>query len=113
MHEPARNFNTIIIPALKGAGDFLFPVYVGLASMWGLGVFGAWLLGLKLGFGLVGVWMAMALEEWLRGLTMLLRWRSGIWRLRSLVKPRDPEHEIAGEATPSIPSPALFPVTEE
>ena len=32
--EPGRNLNTIIIPALKGAGDVRFPIYVGIASMW-------------------------------------------------------------------------------
>jgi putative MATE family efflux protein len=78
--EPGRNFNTVIIPALKGAGDVRFPVYVGVASMWGLGVGGAWLLGVRLGWGLVGVWIAMAADEWTRGVIMLLRWRSGRWR---------------------------------
>jgi putative MATE family efflux protein len=78
-HEPARNFNTIINPALKGAGDIRFPVIVGVISMWSISIFGAWLLGIRLGLGLVGVWLAMAVEEWARGIFMFLRWRSGIW----------------------------------
>jgi Na+-driven multidrug efflux pump len=85
VHEPGRNFNTVIIPALKGAGDVRFPVYVGIASMWGVGVGGAWLLGVKLGYGLPGVWTAMAADEWLRGLAMLWRWRSGAWKTKALV----------------------------
>ena len=85
VHEPGRDFNTIIIPALKGAGDVRFPVYVGIVSMWGVSVVGAWFLGLHLGLGLVGVWMAMAADEWLRGLVMLWRWRSGAWRRFRLV----------------------------
>ena len=85
VHEPGRNFNTVIIPALKGAGDVRFPVYVGIASMWGIGVGGAWLLGVKLGYGLPGVWTAMAADEWLRGLAMLWRWRSGAWKTKALV----------------------------
>jgi putative MATE family efflux protein len=83
--EPARNFNTIIIPALKGSGDTLFPVLAGLCFQWGFGVFLAWLLGLRLGLGLPGVWMGMACDEWSRGLTMALRWRSGAWRRKALV----------------------------
>lgn len=83
--EPGRNFNTIIIPALKGAGDIRFPVYVGIATMWGISVLGAWFLGIKLGLGLVGVWIAMALDEWIRGIIMLLRWRSGIWKSKGLI----------------------------
>jgi Na+-driven multidrug efflux pump len=83
--EPGRNLNTIFIPALKGAGDVRFPVYVGMASMWGVGVLGAWVLGVALGLGLVGVWIAMAADEWVRGITMMLRWRSGAWRRLTLV----------------------------
>jgi putative MATE family efflux protein len=85
IHEPGRNFNTVIIPALKGSGDVRFPVYVGIVSMWGVGVFGAWFLGLHLGFGLPGVWAAMAADEWGRGLLMLWRWRSGAWKARAFV----------------------------
>jgi Na+-driven multidrug efflux pump len=85
VHEPGRNFNTIIIPALKGAGDVRFPVYVGIASMWGIGVVGAWFLGVRLGYGLPGIWAAMAADEWLRGLIMLARWRSGAWQGKALV----------------------------
>jgi len=83
--EPGRNFNTIIIPALKGAGDVRFPVYVGIASNWCISVLGAWFLGVWLGLGLVGVWVAMAADEWFRGIMMLLRWRSGAWRRMALV----------------------------
>jgi putative MATE family efflux protein len=83
--EPARNFNTIIIPALKGSGDTLFPVLVGMCFQWGFGVFLAWLFGLKLGLGLAGVWMGMTCDEWSRGIAMALRWRSGAWRKKALI----------------------------
>lgn len=66
-----------------------FPVYVGIASMWGIGVGGAWLLGLHLGYGLPGVWCAMAADEWVRGLIMWWRWRSGAWKSLALVRPPD------------------------
>jgi Na+-driven multidrug efflux pump len=85
VHEPGRNFNTVIIPALKGAGDVRFPVSVGVCSMWGIGAGGAWLLGIHLGWGLAGIWIAMAADEWTRGLLMLLRWRSGRWKTKGLV----------------------------
>jgi len=48
-------------------------------------VLGAWFLGVWLGLGLVGVWVAMAADEWLRGIVMLRRWRSGAWRRMPLV----------------------------
>jgi len=97
--EPGRNFNTIIIPALKGAGDVRFPVYVGIASNWGISVLGAWFLGVRLGLGLVGVWVAMATDEWFRGIVMLLRWRSGAWRRMALAgRPGAGEAAVASVA---------------
>jgi Na+-driven multidrug efflux pump len=97
VHEPGRNLNTIVIQALKGAGDARFPVCIAIASNWGIGVLGAWLLGVWLGLGLVGVWVAMAVEEWLRGIVMLLRWRSGVWQRRTLVNNAD-EGSVAAVA---------------
>lgn len=89
VHEPGRTFNTVFIPALKGAGDVRFPVYIGVASMWGVAVTGGWLLGIQLGWGLPGIWIAMAADEWLRGLVMFVRWRSGAWHDRTLVGAAD------------------------
>jgi putative MATE family efflux protein len=84
-HEPGRNFNVIIIPALKGAGDIRYPVYVGMVFMWGVGVTLAYLFGIVLGWGLTGICAAMAVDEWSRGLVILFRWRGGRWKGRALV----------------------------
>jgi putative MATE family efflux protein len=86
VHEPGRNFNTIINPALKGAGDVRFPVVLAIVSMALIGTFGAWLAGVRLGLGLVGLWGAMCLDEWVRGIIMTLRWRSGVWKRKILVE---------------------------
>ncbi len=84
--EPGRNFNTIVTPALKGSGDIRFPVLIALVFMWGLGVLGAYVFGIALGLGLLGVWIGMALDEWTRGLIVMFRWRSGAWRGKALVR---------------------------
>jgi putative MATE family efflux protein len=83
--EPARNLNTVINPALKGSGDTVFPVAVGVCLQWGVGVTLAWLFGLRLGLGLPGVWLALSCDEWSRGIVSALRWRSGAWRKKALV----------------------------
>lgn len=77
--ESGRVFNLIFISALKGAGDIKFPVQMGILSMWGLGVVFSYLFGLHLGWGVFGAWMAISLDEWVRGIVMFRRWRSGIW----------------------------------
>ncbi len=82
--ETGRSINLITIPALKGAGDVRFPVFYGLFSMWLFMVFGAWILAFKLGLGLVGIWLAISTDETLRGIVMLLRWRSKRWMTKAL-----------------------------
>jgi putative MATE family efflux protein len=83
--EPGRNFNTIVTPSLKGSGDIRFPVLIALVSMWGLGALGAYVLGVSLGLGLVGIWLGLSLDEWTRGIIIMLRWRSGAWRGKAFV----------------------------
>jgi len=83
--EPGRTFNLVIINGLKGAGDIMFPVIMGIFSMWGIAVGGSYLLGIVFGMGLPGVWIAMASDEWFRGIIMLFRWRSGVWRKKRLL----------------------------
>ncbi|WP_233558126.1 MATE family efflux transporter [Alginatibacterium sediminis] len=78
--ETGRVFNLVFISGLKGAGDVAYPVKVGLICMWGVGVGLAWFLGLHLGWGVIGAWLAIGADEWVRGLIMTKRWRSGEWR---------------------------------
>ncbi|KMT65978.1 MATE family efflux transporter [Catenovulum maritimum] len=83
--EPGRTFNLVVINALRASGDAHYPFYVGLCSMWCIAVPCAYLFGIVLDYGLVGVWLALAIDEWTRGLAMLWRWRTGRWKTKSLV----------------------------
>jgi len=42
-------------------------------------------LGIPLGLGLVGMWIGFALDENIRGVILLRRWRSGRWRSKGFV----------------------------
>lgn len=77
--EPGRTFNLVVINGLRAAGDARYPFLAGLASMVVVLAGGSWLLGIGLGWGLVGVWLAYAADEWLRGLLMWRRWASRRW----------------------------------
>jgi Na+-driven multidrug efflux pump len=68
-------------------------------SMWCVMVPLAWLLGLKLGLGLVGVWVALLADEWLRGLLMYRRWRSRRW-----IRHAERSRAHVTEATDSFPA---------
>lgn len=77
--EPGRTFNLVVINALRAAGDARYPVMAGAASMLIVLAGGSWLLGDVLGLGLVGIWIAYAADEWLRGLLMWRRWARLGW----------------------------------
>ena len=79
--EPGRTFNLVVINALRAAGDARYPVFAGVASMLIVLAGGSWLLGSDagLGWGLPGVWIAYAADEWLRGLLMWRRWATLAW----------------------------------
>ncbi|WP_229257622.1 MATE family efflux transporter [Duganella callida] len=77
--EPGRTFNLVVINALRAAGDARFPVMAGAFSMLFVLAGGSWLLGVVLGWGLPGVWVAYAADEWIRGLIMWRRWQTHAW----------------------------------
>ena len=77
--ETGRTFNLVLVNALRAAGDARYPMAAGAASFLFVMAGGSWLLGAALGFGLVGVWIAYAADEWLRGLLMWRRWAGHGW----------------------------------
>ncbi|WP_437816423.1 MATE family efflux transporter [Sorangium sp. So ce1078] len=77
--EPGRTINLVVINGLRAAGDARFPVGFGVFSMFAVAVGLSWLLGVYLGWGLAGVWVAYAADEWVRGLAMSARWHFRGW----------------------------------
>jgi len=85
--EPGRAFNIILISSLRAVGDVQFPVYMAILSMWGICVPVSYLLGIHYGMGLVGVFIAFILDEWVRGLCMLWRWCRRGWQNNATIQP--------------------------
>ena len=83
--EVGRCLNLVIVSALKGAGDVKFPVFLGIATMWGLGVLGSYVLGIRLEIGLTAIWISYCLDEWIRGSIIALRWKSHKWETKQIV----------------------------
>lgn len=77
--EPGRAFNMILMGSLKSVGDVRFPVVIGVISMWGVAVVLSYLFGIHFGLGLLGVWIAQGIDEWVRGLFAYRRWKSEPW----------------------------------
>lgn len=86
--EPGRAVNMVLMGSLKSVGDVRFPVIIGIISMWGLAVVLSYVFGISLGLGLLGVWIAQGVDEWVRGIFAFRRWKSQPW-LRKKVR-KDP-----------------------
>jgi len=78
--EIGRAVNMVMVTALQASGDIKFPVLTALVCMWSLAVLLGYVLGIVLGWGLQGIWIAMALDECVRAVVFLIRWKKGKWK---------------------------------
>lgn len=72
---------SFVLPnALRAANDVRFTMAVSILSMavWRLGF--SYVLGVQMGMGAVGVWIAMVIDWVCRVLCFVLRFRSGVWK---------------------------------
>lgn len=84
--EIGRTVNLVVINSMRAAGDVNFPTVLGMLSMWGVSVLFGYIFGIILDMGLVGIWIAMAMDEILRGIVVFIRWIRGGWKGKSVIK---------------------------
>ena len=77
--------NIVIIRGMQAAGDTQYPVYISILSMWGVATLLSYVFGVVLGWGLPGIWLAMALDEGLRAVIFYIRWKRGRWRGKAVI----------------------------
>lgn len=93
--EPGRVFNHVVISSLRAAGDVQFPLIMAIISMWGIKVPLAYFLGVHQGYGVLGVWIAHATDEWVRGIFHYFRWKGRKWQHKSLLTPQMQDTDAA------------------
>ena len=84
--ELGRAVNIVMVGCLQAAGDIRTPMLVGIFGMWLCAVPLSYLFGIYWGWGLVGIWIAMAADEILRGVLFIYRWQSGKWKEKRLIE---------------------------
>ncbi|MGL4338203.1 MAG: MATE family efflux transporter [Turicibacter sp.] len=77
--EFGRATNLVLTTALKAAGDVNYPFMWGFVGMWLICIPVAYILGIHFGLGLIGIWIAFALDECFRGIVFTLRWKRKKW----------------------------------
>ena len=83
--EVGRTANIFAGSTLRATGDTVYPFVVGVIFQWSVAVGVSYVIGIPLGFGLVGMWVGFALDENIRGVILVRRWRSGKWKTKGFV----------------------------
>lgn len=73
--QPGKMINMTMGNALNAIGQTKYVMTTSVISMWIVSVGLAYLLGIVLDMGLFGVYIAMIVDEYLRGVLVALRWR--------------------------------------
>jgi len=81
--EIGRVLNVVVNRAIKASGDARYPLISIIIIEWLVILPFALLLGDYLNLGLIGVWIALAVDELIRGLNLYLRWQSKRWQAKS------------------------------
>jgi putative MATE family efflux protein len=66
--------------ALRGAGDTMYPLYASIFGIWIFRVFVAYIFVSVFHWGLIGAWVALALDQYTRAAVVYFRYRSGKWK---------------------------------
>lgn len=66
--------------ALRAANDVRYTMWVAILSMWIFRIGGSFVLGQWMGWGAIGVWIAMVLDWICRIICFLSRWVGGKWQ---------------------------------
>lgn len=83
---PLWSISFITPSALRAAGDSKFTSLMSMLSMWLFRVVLGYILGIALGFGIIGVWVAMNCEWGVRGAIFLWRYRGEKWYKHRLIE---------------------------
>lgn len=87
--ETGRTMNIVVINSLRASGDARFPVKIGFLSMVCMSLPLGYLFVFVLDWGLVGIWLAISADEWLRAIIVYFRWKSRKWERFALVSPNE------------------------
>ncbi|MDN3449425.1 MATE family efflux transporter [Planococcus sp. APC 3906] len=79
----------VLTGAFQGANNTKFPMYLTAFGMWAIRTLLVYLLGIQLGWGLAGVWIAIGIDIAFRAVVLVIQFERGKWM--ALEKAPDPE----------------------
>ncbi|WP_370452294.1 MATE family efflux transporter [Cohnella sp. AR92] len=82
---PLWSMSFMIPSALRAAGDSKFTSIVSLLSMWLFRIVLGYILGIRLDYGIIGIWLAMNIEWGVRGAIFFWRYRGTKWYKKRII----------------------------
>jgi Na+-driven multidrug efflux pump len=73
--QPGKMMNMALTNSLSAIGDTRFSMFTSLFSMWFVATLFSYIVGVHMGYGLIGVYCCMIADEYVRGFIALFRWR--------------------------------------
>lgn len=96
--QPGKMVNMALGNSLNAVGDTRFTMWTSVFSMWLLATGLAYWVGIELGWGLIGIYACMILDEYVRGTLSLIRWRGKKFLRKAELDEADGMTAAEGEA---------------
>lgn len=77
--QPFLALLLILTGAFQGANNTKFPMYLTAVGMWGIRTLLVYVLGIQLGWGLPGVWLAIGIDIAFRAVVLTVQFIRGNW----------------------------------
>lgn len=78
--ECGRGVVNIMEPAMNASRNVIITMLSGIISAWGIIVLLSYILGIVMGLGLVGCFIAFAISEWFKSTVYLVYFKTGRWK---------------------------------
>ncbi|WP_153464245.1 MATE family efflux transporter [Halobacillus sp. SY10] len=89
----------VLTGAFQGANNTKFPMYLTGVGMWAVRTLFVYLLGIKLGWGLLGVWIAIGMDITFRAIVLAIQFSRDKWVARKEEPEEDPESDCHPQTT--------------
>ena len=76
----ARSFNHTHNQGLRAAVDVFWPMIIAISSIWVLNVGLSYVFTVLCKWGIIGIWLGAASDEWFRGLCVMTLWQTKKWK---------------------------------
>lgn len=93
--QPFLALLLILTGAFQGANNTKFPMYLTAIGMWAVRTLLVYILGIQLGWGLLGVWLAIAIDIAFRAAVLTVQFMRGKW----IAVKKDAESECHPQTT--------------